>query len=61
MTVFFETLFIVLPYIGILGISWVAANKFDIITDQFYLLNRRINEQDKKIAGLTKKCSSKKK
>lgn len=61
MVVFFETLFIILPYIGLLTISWFTANKFDIHGDQIYLLNKRINEQDKKIAAFTKKCATKKK
>jgi len=61
MSLFFEMLFAVLPYIGMFLIGWFGADRLDTYSHRLDVLTKHINAQDKKIASLTKQHTTKKK
>lgn len=61
MSLFFEMLFAVLPYIALFVTAWVIADKLDRHSHQIDVLIKHINSHEKKIASLTKQHTTKKK
>jgi hypothetical protein len=61
MTMFFEMLFSILPYLAIFILSWMFAGKLDEMQHDIEVLRKYVNAHDKKFAALSKKAAAAKK
>ena len=61
MTLFFEMLLTILPYISIFILSWMFAGKLDEMQHDIEVLRKYVNAHDKKFAALSKKAAAAKK
>lgn len=61
MTLFFDILFNVLPYIAICVCFWFVADRLDDMQHTIDVMKKYINSHDKKFAALNKKAQANKK
>jgi hypothetical protein len=61
MTLFFEMLFAILPYISMFILGWLFAGKLDDMQHDIEVLRKYVNNHDKKFAALSKKAAAAKK
>lgn len=61
MTLFFEMLLTILPYISIFILSWMFAGKLDEMQHDIEVLRKYVNNHDKKFATISKKAAATKK